>query len=110
MVFLVLGSRYANGTRAVRSLIYNKIKYYVQGLMWFWSSDPDSGVPTSVRKEFQAFGLCKDEWPENGRSKMFGRRMLPGVVFSHVALSGSQNCVLDFSWWFLVWMRQTLTV
>ncbi|EDQ85303.1 uncharacterized protein MONBRDRAFT_29401 [Monosiga brevicollis MX1] len=58
---------YVNGTRAQRRAIYDLIKYYVQGIMYFWFADPDANVPADVRKEqFDNMGLCKDEWPENG--------------------------------------------
>lgn len=55
---------YASGTRAERKEIYDKHRYYVQGLMWFWANDP--AVPQGVQERFKSFGLCKDEWPDNG--------------------------------------------
>lgn len=55
---------YANSTRAQRKEIYDKHRYYVQGLMWFWASD--SAVPKNIRDEMNSYGLCKDEWPDNG--------------------------------------------
>ena len=56
---------YANATPAQRKEIYNKHRYYVQGLMWFWASDP--AVPKTIRDKINSYGLCKDEWPDNGR-------------------------------------------
>ena len=55
---------YVNATRAQRKEIYDKHRYYVQGLMWFWASDP--AVPKAIRDEMNSYGLCKDEWPDNG--------------------------------------------
>ena len=55
---------YANTTRAQRKEIYDKHRYYVQGLMWFWAADP--AVPKAIRDEMNSYGLCKDEWPDNG--------------------------------------------
>ena len=54
---------YPNTTRAKRKEIYDNHKYYVQGLMWFWASDPM--VPEDIRNEHKSMGLCKDEWPDN---------------------------------------------
>ena len=54
---------YANGTRAQRKEIIDKHHYYVQGIMWFWASDP--AVPKNIRDEMNSYGLCKDEWPDN---------------------------------------------
>ena len=54
---------YANASRAQRKEIYDKHRYYVQGLMWFWVSDP--AVPKNIRDEMNSYGLCKDEWPDN---------------------------------------------
>ena len=55
---------YANATRAQKKEIYDKHRYYVQGIMWFWASDP--AVPKNIRDEMNSYGLCKDEWPDNG--------------------------------------------
>ena len=55
---------YASATRAQRKEIYDKHRYYVQGLMWFWATDP--AVPKDVQDHMNSFGLCKDEWPDNG--------------------------------------------
>ena len=54
---------YATANRTQRKQFYNAHKYYVQGLMWFWVSDPS--VPDIDRVIYRSYGLCKDEWPEN---------------------------------------------
>ncbi len=46
-------------------LIYIKLVNLLQGLLWFYAHDPDSGVPANVRAGINKYGLCKDEWPEN---------------------------------------------
>ena len=76
---------YANATRAQRKVIYDKHRYYVQGLMWFWANDP--AVPEDVRETMNTYGLCKDEWPDNGHfpPQMYVReaaRMCGGQVFT----------------------------
>ena len=59
-----LAVKYPNASRAQRKEIYDAHKYYVQGLMWFWTHD--QSVPEDIRKSMKLYGLCKDEWPENG--------------------------------------------
>jgi len=59
-----LGRGYANASRASRRRIAQDIFYYVTGLLWFWRTDPS--VPEDVRKQHLAFGLCGDEWADNG--------------------------------------------
>jgi len=57
---------YSNGSYASRQSIKEQHRFYVQGLAFFWMYDPDSGVPTEMQQELRKYGLCKDEWPENG--------------------------------------------
>ncbi len=54
---------YPTANRTQRKQYYNDHKYYVQGLMWFWVSDPS--VSLLEKLTYQSMGLCKDEWPEN---------------------------------------------
>jgi hypothetical protein len=54
---------YANASRALRAKIAADHRYYVQGLLWFWRSDPL--VPLSTRKRHLEYGLCGDEWKDN---------------------------------------------
>lgn len=56
---------YINGSRAERQAIYNYIRFYVQGLLYFWAADPQANVPAAQRAAYAALGLCKDEWPEH---------------------------------------------
>ena len=57
---------YSNGTYAEREAIKARHHYYVQGLAYFWTYDKTSGIPASTQSHMQEYGLCKDEWPENG--------------------------------------------
>jgi hypothetical protein len=56
---------YINGTRAQRQQVYDLIRFYVQGLIYFWGADPNANVPADVRASYTALGMCKDEWPDN---------------------------------------------
>lgn len=55
---------YATATRATRAQMAAEHRYYVQGLLWFWQSDPS--LPKEVRTGFAQYGLCPDAWPDNG--------------------------------------------
>ena len=55
---------YATANRTRRAQIAAAIKYWDAGMMWFWANDP--AVPAEIRASHQSYGLCKDEWPENG--------------------------------------------
>ena len=55
---------YATATRAERGRIAAAHRYYVQGLLFFWSND--ASVPAGLRAKHRSLGLCKDEWPDNG--------------------------------------------
>jgi hypothetical protein len=59
-----LGKEYPLASRTERKAIADRHRYYVQGLMWFWQND--EVVPLETRKEFNTWGLCRDEWPDNG--------------------------------------------
>lgn len=60
-----LARGYSNGTYAEREAIKQQHRFYVQGLAYFWTQDPNSGVPAETQRSMQAYGLCKDEWAEN---------------------------------------------
>ncbi len=47
-----------------REKIHQKYRDYTHGLLWFLKTDPR--VPEAVRKDMARYGLCKDEWADNG--------------------------------------------
>eukprot|EP01064_Diplonema_japonicum_P026403 TRINITY_DN37816_c0_g1_i1.p1 TRINITY_DN37816_c0_g1~~TRINITY_DN37816_c0_g1_i1.p1 ORF type:complete len:541 (+),score=78.12 TRINITY_DN37816_c0_g1_i1:57-1625(+) len=55
---------YINGTHSDRETCYNKVKYYVQGYLYFLAND--ASVPTVTQASALKYGLCADEWPDNG--------------------------------------------
>jgi hypothetical protein len=55
---------YVTTNRTERALIAARVKYYVQGYLYYLANDPQ--VPTTTQASIKAYGLCKDEWPENG--------------------------------------------
>ncbi len=54
---------YATGNRTRRAEIAAEIKYWDQGMMYFWANDP--AVPPAIRESHKSYGLCKDEWVDN---------------------------------------------
>eukprot|EP00042_Codosiga_hollandica_P031151 m.186536 g.186536 ORF g.186536 m.186536 type:complete len:554 (-) comp53563_c0_seq1:120-1781(-) len=55
---------YVTTNRTLRALIAQRVKYYVQGYVYYLANDPQ--VPAATQASIRAYGLCKDEWPENG--------------------------------------------
>lgn len=55
---------YPNGTLEARNKTAEQHKYYVGGLFHFLLTDP--AVPKAISSEVKQWGLCKDEWLENG--------------------------------------------
>lgn len=47
-----------------REEIYRKYRDYTHGMIWFLKTD--ERVPPAMRKEMALYGLCKDEWQDNG--------------------------------------------
>jgi hypothetical protein len=80
-----LAGGYANASRTLRAKIAADHRYYVQGLLWFWRSDPS--IPLSTRKRHLEYGLCGDEWTDNSHfpRQLYAReaaRMVGDRVFT----------------------------
>ncbi len=55
---------YPEGDEATRARIWQDHIDYVQGLLWFLGHD--ERVPEQLRKETNGWGLCRDEFADNG--------------------------------------------
>ncbi|MGE9267122.1 MAG: FAD-dependent oxidoreductase, partial [Verrucomicrobiales bacterium] len=55
---------YPDGSYAERDAIYEHHRSYTQGLIYFLSHDPS--VPEKIRAEWSQWGLCADEFTDNG--------------------------------------------
>lgn len=55
---------YPEGDYATRERIFRDHVTYQQGMMWFLANDPR--VPKDVREQVEPWGLCKDEFVDNG--------------------------------------------
>ncbi len=55
---------YPNGSYATRAAIYEEHRRFTQGLIYYLSNDPS--VPPAIREEWSRWGLCADEFIDNG--------------------------------------------
>jgi hypothetical protein len=55
---------WANANPVEREQIYEQYRNYTHGLLWFLKTDPR--VPQHMREDMSRYGLCKDEWTDNG--------------------------------------------
>lgn len=55
---------WARSAHFQREQIYKQYRNYTHGLLWFLKTDPR--VPQAMRDDMARYGLCKDEWADNG--------------------------------------------
>lgn len=97
---------YANASsRAERDRIAAEHRYFVQGLMWFWQIDPV--IPKATREKYADYGLCADEWVDNGHfpRQLYARetiRMVGDKVFTQNDRTPDcrEDSIAVATWWF----------
>jgi len=92
-----LNAGWVLGSRAQRKIIEEKHYYYLAGLLTYLSTSSD--IPVDTRKSVLEWGLCKDQWPENGNwpPQLYvreGLRIVGDYVLTQNELVGGK-CVND---------------
>lgn len=59
-----LNFAYPAGDPATRQRVYDEHRRFVAGLFWFLAHDP--ALPESLRAKWRGWGLCRDEFTDNG--------------------------------------------
>lgn len=80
-----MNREYPNGDYKTRERIYREHLSFTHGLLWLLAHDP--AIPESTRAAWRDWGLCKDEFTDNGgwpRSLYIrdARRMVSGYVIT----------------------------
>ena len=97
---------YPTATYAERARLLRLSRDYIQGVYWFMAHDP--AVPETERKKWAAWGLCRDEFADNGGwPRAFyvrnGRRMVSDFVLTEAHLRLTDPLPVDDSvgliWW-----------
>lgn len=97
---------YPTASYAERERLLHTSRDYIQGVYWFMANDP--AVPENVRAVWAAWGLCRDEFADNGGwPRAFyvrnGRRMVSDFVLTeaHVRKANPQPVEdsVGLIWW-----------
>ena len=59
-----MNREYPNGSYATRERIYRDHLSFTHGLLWLLANDPE--IPETTRAAWREWGLCKDEFTDNG--------------------------------------------
>jgi hypothetical protein len=59
-----MNMEYPEGDYATRKRVYDEHLNFTQGLCWFLANDPS--MPADIRAAWSAWGVCKDEFQDNG--------------------------------------------
>jgi hypothetical protein len=59
-----MNHEYPAGAYATRRRVYEEHRSFVAGLFWFLQNDPD--LPEKLRAKWRGWGLCRDEFTDNG--------------------------------------------
>ena len=98
--------QYPAGNYATQDNIVQYHKNFTAGLIWFLQNDPD--VDTATRKNWEGWGLCKDEFIDNGHwtRRLYirsARRMVSDhVITEHQTRRDNDEHVEDpvaIAWW-----------
>jgi hypothetical protein len=80
-----LNAGFPDGSYGDRQAIYDALRQYTEGFLWFLASDPR--VPSKIRTQMAAYGLCADEFSDTGNWPRLlylreGRRLVAATVLT----------------------------